>query len=360
MKPAAAPTGAPVQESDIPMGGGKVDTTKLTPEQSAYYNANRTYLDALAAKKGMEQQLGRLGEEAATGAEEKYGKDVQQARDDYMASYENARKTAELQNSAALQQANDSLERIQKNAGYFAGAAGFPQTEQGLKAQRQQVQRASELVGRIQQLNDLQMQGMGTDLAKTMRELNEQLDSNVSRAVQESLANLGVLKEMGKLDSVEAINKARNDLRDTLNNRYNDFVKNTFELSKLAYEKAEKGLDAYNKSREFSSEYTNQKNDGIMYSASGAPLLDALGQPITYNPTKSVRSTIDNGNGTYSILYEDGTYDSIKAGQDTSKNIDVNVTEMLGRTTGYAYNSKGNIITDDSGNPVRYAPETQK
>lgn len=51
---------------------GKVDTSKLSPEQLAYYNANRNLIDANAAKVAMEQEKAKLDEEAKIGDEEKF------------------------------------------------------------------------------------------------------------------------------------------------------------------------------------------------------------------------------------------------------------------------------------------------
>lgn len=160
---------------------------------------------------------------------------------------------------------------------------------------------------------------------------------------------------MGKLDSVEAINKARNDLRDDLNNKYQNVIVKNYDLAKFAYDKAEKTYDAYTKSKQFSQDFTNTKNDDFIYSANGSPMTDSLGQPIRRNKTKEIKNVIDNKDGTQTVLYAGGKYEQIKAGQDQSKAVDEGVTKLLGPKTGFVYNSNGNIITGSDGQPIKYS-----
>ncbi len=193
-----------------------------------------------------------------------------------------------------------------------------------------------------------------------MRELQEDLDSNVSQSVQKQMANLGLLIQSGKLDSVEAINKARSDLKETLSSEYNQFLQKNFEASKFVLQQAEKRLEEARKDTTFSKDFTQQVNDGFIYNAAGKKMVDSAGQPLKGSQMKPIEQSIDNKDGTYSILYKDGTFETIKAGQDTSKIPSKETTELLGPSTGFVYNAQGNIITDAKGKPMKYTPEPQK
>lgn len=163
---------------------------------------------------------------------------------------------------------------------------------------------------------------------------------------------------MGKLDSLESINKFRQDARNTLNTQYNDFVNKTFAQSKFVLDQAEKRLEEYKKTQKFDSNLTQQVNDGYVYNAAGQRMTDASGQPIRGTQSKPIEQSIDNKDGTYSILYKDGTFEKIKAGMDVSRIPDKSITEIMGPSTGYVYNASGAIVTDpQTGLPVKYVPE---
>lgn len=176
------------------------DYSKLTPEQKAifdklpseyqqYYKAQWNYYNNLGDKAKVEAQLAEDDRNAKQLNEQIYAKNVGQAQTDAQADYEANKKAMKIQADAELQSAKDKMQKTVDNANYFKGAQGFAQTQQAIAAQTQQIDRASRLVQDISSLNDIKLAGLDRDISKQMRELQEALDANVSRATQEMKHN---------------------------------------------------------------------------------------------------------------------------------------------------------------------------
>lgn len=231
-----------------------------------------------------------------------------------------ARQAKAIQAQQNLDAAKASLAKSVNNANYFRGATGFAQTQTALQAQSDQLDKARNLIKDIENLNSISEKIDANVYASKMRDLQEALDSNVSQSIQKQMANLGILIQTGKLDSVEAINKARTDLKETLTNEYNTFLQKNFEASKFVLQQAEKALESVKKDNTYSKDVTAAHPDGFMYSANNTVMRDSLGQPIRV--TKGVDEKIDNKDGTYTLRYSDGTWETRQAGEDTTRKID--------------------------------------
>lgn len=137
----------------------------------------------------------------------------------------------------------------------------------------------------MQRISQLNKEGRAEELATRMRELQEELDSNVSRSIQEAQKNLGNLIQIGELDSIESINRAKGEIFDELSNQYTKFVENTYEASKFLLDKAENDLKYYRDSNLFDAEMTTQISDGFLYNKMGEKMLDPVTRQPLRNPT---------------------------------------------------------------------------
>lgn len=145
-----------------------------------------------------------------------------------------------------------------------------------------------------------------------MNELQDQLDLNVSKSVQETMTNLQTLISAGELDSVEAIIKAKTDLMEGLNNKYNDFLNNTYEASKVMLDQAENNLKTYRESTKYNDDFTKQIGDGYMYNNLGQRMVDNSGNPLkstatTGKPLSTTPITLNDGSLAMIYQNEDGT-----------------------------------------------------
>lgn len=255
----------------------------------------------------MEAAIKDMQAELKLDKEKKFATDVEEAMQFAKNQAERQMEIFKIQNERDIKDASDKLAKQVENAQRFKGAAGFPQTQAALKAQQGNIDRTRQVIGEMQTISQLVNEGNAERLAKQMNELQDQLDLNVSKAVQETMTNLQTLITSGKLDSVEAIVKAKTDLLDGLNSKYNDFLNNTYEASATLLKNAETRLKDYRDSQKYNDDFTKQMGDGFMYNVNGQKMTDASGNPLRAISTagKPLSTTpITLNDGSLAMIYQ--------------------------------------------------------
>ena len=186
-----------------------------------------------------------------------------------------------------------------------------------------------------------------------MQQFQEELDTKVRQEIQNANSNLVALDMAGKLDTPEAIQKARLDTYNMLKRTSDDFQANTVEKAKLAYDYAFKNLEYYRKQAEFNPALTTSRGDNYAYNSAGERMKDATGKEIM--GSKQVDQYIDNKDGTYTLMYKDNTFEKRVAGEDSVNVPNEKLTELLGWNTGKVYNSKGEVIPG-----LQYTPKPKE
>lgn len=186
----------------------------------------------------------------------------------------------------------------------------------GIAGQKQQISRASELITRIKDLKTLQDKQYSESIANTLANLQKDLDSTVSQAVQQQLNIAMKLDSDGKLDSPQAILKAKQDSMRQIIDTYNNTTLKNVDLAKFYLDTVERSIEQDTqqqsiqaKQKQFDPQMTATMNagqtTGYMYNAMGQKMTDASGIPLSVkNTSGTFRGNTTLNDGTQALIFE--------------------------------------------------------
>lgn len=267
-----------------------------------------------------EQELQKRRREQELQSEKIVGKNIGEAMTDAETDFERNKKAQELQWNTEHKNAVDQMARNEANIAYRAWSEwnAVSQSAAAGRALRDELERWKTAIDNMVTINDLNVAQRADNYKRQMRDLTNQLNTQVSADIQKALVELWNLDAIGDLNSMEAIGKAQRDIYQRLGENYQNYVNTSYAMAQNIYAQASNDLNFYRQreaqvqdyqrnEQKYDEAITSKINDGYLYNANRERMTGANGEPIQVDIERPIQQIIDNQNGTHTLFYKDGT-----------------------------------------------------
>lgn len=199
------------------------------------------------------------------------------------------------------------------NMSVMQGSTGRMQSRNMMNAVHQVLEDNVKVYNDLISQQDVMTKRLAQDLDMATKTLSKAYNDAVSDDMQKALQGINALDSTGAMNTKAGLIQARSVIDGMMQNKVTNL--NSY------YQ----GLNVLNeKYKAYSAEATAQKkvdqdltktmNDGYLYNANGTKIVNDSGVPLTYNPQKQIESAIKNDDGSTTILYKDGSFDTKQFG----------------------------------------------
>ncbi len=207
----------------------------------------------------------------------------------------------------------ERMEADANNMSVMQGSTGRMQSRNMVNAVHQVLEDNVKVYNDLVSQQDVMTKRLAQDLDMATKTLSKAYNDAVSDDMQQALKGINALDATGAMNTKAGLIQARSVIDslmqskvtnlnayyqglNTLNEKYK-----TYQAEATAQKKVDQDL-------------TKTMNDGYLYNANGTKIVNDSGVPLTYNPQKQIESAIKNDDGSTTILYKDGSFDTKQFG----------------------------------------------
>jgi hypothetical protein len=211
---------------------------------------------------------------------------------------------------------DDQKQRIESdanNASVMMGSTGRLSSRNMINAIHQTLDNNTKVYNDLVSQQDVMTKRLAQDLDMATKTLSKAYNDAVSDDMQEALRGINALDSTGAMNTKAGLIQARSVIDGVLQNKVTNL--NAYYQGLNSLNEQYKSLnDDSLKQKKVDDTVTKTMNDGYLYNANGTKIVNDSGVPLTYNPQKQIESAIKNDDGSTTILYKDGSFDTKKFG----------------------------------------------
>ena len=205
------------------------------------------------------------------------------------------------------------IESDANNASVMMGSTGRLSSRNMINAIHQVLDENEKVYNDLVSQQDVMTKRLAQDLDMATKTLSKAYNDAVSDDMQQALKGINALDSTGAMNTKAGLIQARSVIDGVLQNKVtnlNSYYQglNTLNEKYKAYQAEAAGM------KKVDQDLTKTMNDGYLYNANGTKIVNDSGVPLTYNPQKQIETSIKNDDGSTTILYKDGSFDTKKFG----------------------------------------------
>lgn len=238
----------------------------------------------------------------------------------------NQRQVQDLtrQYSQAIDNQKQRMEADANNTSIMQGSSGRLQSRNMMNGVRQVLDNNTKVYNDLVSQQDVMTKRLAEDLDMATKTLSKAYNDAVSQDMQEALKWINALDTTGQMNTKAGLLQARSYIDgilqknlqnltnyygglQTINKQYQEYHQEYLDQQKIAREEEQgrKTIDV---------DITNNNSDGYAYNKYGERVMWSSGLPVTYTANKPIQNVIDNGDGTSTFIYKNGTYETRQLG----------------------------------------------
>lgn len=186
---------------------------------------------------------------------------------------------------------------------------------------------------------DIMTKRLAQDLDMATKTLSKAYNDAVSQDMQEALKGINALDTTGAMNTKAGLIQARSYIDSILQNNIQNLTNyygglQTINKQYQAYhqeylDQQKAGKEEQMARQTVDTEITNNNADGYAYNKFGEKIVGASGIPVTYTANKQIQNVIDNGDGTSTFIYKNGTYETKNLGATVGEEAVQGYAQML-------------------------------